>query len=168
MLFSIFSPDKYNKPYVTPVYEIVQDGDEEAPINFYSRLVGGLPSDRTTGQATNSAKRGLHATDRLNESSSFSDTTEELSNSFNQAERLPFNSSNQARKSTLHRVERTFESSDQPELLFDRPKPINPIPPEKRSKKSSSENEQPETGELVKHKYFDLLQKDDGSIIIYA
>ena len=156
-----FPPDKRNKPYVTPVYEIVQDGDEEAPINFYSRMVGGSPSDRT-----NTAKRSFSAADLMDESSSCSD--DEFLGSFNQKDRSHYSSSNQARKSTaFHRVERTFESSDQPELLFDRPRPINPIPPEKRTKKSSVENGQ-EAGELVKHKNFDLLQKDDGSIIIYA
>lgn len=103
------------------------------------------------------------------ESSSFSD---ELSDAFDQADRS-FGSSNPTKRPpTLHRAELTYELPNQTELLYDsfskRPRPINPIPPEKRSKRSSSRNEPPQSGELIKHKSFDLVQKEDGSIVVYA
>ena len=106
--------------------------------------------------------------DQLMDDLSSSSELDEHFNSFDKER--SFNSSAK-RTPALHRAELAFESPNQPRMLFDsfskRPKPINPIPPEKRTKKSSPENE-PQTGELIKHKYFDLVQKDDGSIFVYA
>ena len=115
------------------------------------------------------AKRRFNTLDPMESPSSFGDQMGDPSSSFGQAER---SLNSLKRLPAVHRAERTFEVPNQSELLFDsfskRPKPINPIPPEKRSKRSASENEPPQIGELIKHKYFDLVQKDDGSIVVYA